>query len=386
MTGDVTSTLSNLPSTTTSSTSGGSSTSAAVSTRSRTSPNAQPQILVPAGIFGDIVGGLASTIGETAGGWFGNKELGRTLGTAAGPLIKYFSPFEVYAPSVAPQSTGPQAAPPAGPDEAVVVVPAGFLSGVLGGIGGKLLGGVVGGLFGNKDLGSTIGGAAGGAIGSFFGPFEVVPPSLVPASAGPGGSSSSDDALVVVPAGFFGNLLGATAGAIGNLIGGKRGQEIGDIAGSLAKQLLPWSVLPPEVTPQSAGPDGQQKAGEELVVVPAFFLGNVLKNYGDLITCFPRDLLNAHKPTIADVKNADIAPFQAVPAALAPAAAGGAPTAPEDTLMFVPAGLFGSLLSGLGSTLGNAVGGLFGHAQTGEAIGGIVGQVGNLLPFSVVPR
>jgi hypothetical protein len=43
-----------------------------------------PLIVVPAGFVGDIVGSLAGTIGEVTGGWFGNKNLGKTLGQAAG--------------------------------------------------------------------------------------------------------------------------------------------------------------------------------------------------------------------------------------------------------------------------------------------------------------
>ena len=116
---------------------------------------AGPLVVVPAGIFGDIVGSLAGTIGEQVGGWFGDKALGKSLGSAAGPLYSHFSPFQLVPPAVVAQSTGP-GAQPTGRDEALVTVPSGFLTGLLGGVGGDLIGGALGDLFGNKDLGSRI--------------------------------------------------------------------------------------------------------------------------------------------------------------------------------------------------------------------------------------
>jgi len=344
-------------------------------------------VVVPAGIFGDIVGSLAGTIGEQVGGWFGDKALGGAIGSAAGPLISHFSPFQILPPAVVAQSAGP-GAQPTGREEALVVVPSGFLTGLLGGVGGDLIGGALGDLFGNKDLGSQIGSAAGGALGSIFGPFQVVPPALVPASAGPAGGQGNQEAMVVVPAGWLGDLFGGIASGVGQLIGGDTGNTVSTIGTGIG-QIIPWSALPPQVSPSSAGPGGTTVT-DELVVVPAGWLSSIASTFAGTIgsglggllgnSQLGQQLGDAAAPFIKMI------PFSMVPENFQPAAAGPGGLAPQDQLVFVPAGIFGGLLGSFGGLLGSAVGGIFGDSETGGEVGDFVGQLGKLLPFQVVPE
>ena len=349
--------------------------------------SAGPMMVVPAGLFGDIVGSLAGTIGEQVGGWFGDKALGKSLGSAAGPLISHFSPFQILPPTVAAASSGPDVGS-AAQKETLVVVPSGFLTGLLGGVGGDLIGGALGGLFGNKELGSQIGSAAGGALGSVFGPFQVLPPQLQPASAGPGGDQAPQDAMIVVPAGWLGDLFGGISSGVGQLIGGDTGKTVATIGGGIG-QLLPWSALPPELSPASAGAEGASPT-EELVVVPAGWLSSIASTFAGTIGSGIGGLLgNAQLGRqIGDTAAPliQMIPFSVVPQNLQPAAAGPGGLAPQDQLVFVPAGVFGGLLSSFGGLLGSAVGGIFGDAKTGGAIGDVVGKLGQFVPFQVLPE
>lgn len=286
-----------------------------------------PLMVVPSGFIADILSGLSGTIGEVAGDIFGNAALGKQIGVAAGPLVKLL-PFQIVPPAVAPESSGPQAGASgavSGSGESMIVVPEAFLGGLLGGIGGNLLGGAIGGLFGGsgKQTGSSIGSAIGGIFGGLL-PFQVVPPALLPQSTGPEGGSTDQEPMVVVPAGFFGDLLSGVAGTVGGIAGGlfggsqgaQTGQQLGNTLSPILK-LFPFQDVPPQLLPQSTGPDGSSTEQERLIVVPA--------------------------------------------------------------------GFFGSLLSGLSGTIGGAVGGLFGDAKTGQAIGGGLSPILSLLPFQVVP-
>ena len=346
-----------------------------------------PMMVVPAGIFGDIVGSLAGTIGEQVGGWFGEKALGKTLGSAAGPLISHFSPFQILPPTVVAASTGPGTGP-TGREETLVVVPAGFLTGLLGGVGGDLIGGALGGLFGNKELGSQIGSAAGGALGSVFGPFQVVPPQLEPASTAPATGQAAQEAMVVVPAGWLGDLFGGISSGVGQLIGGDTGKTVATV-GSGIGQLLPWSALPPELSPASAGPEGATTT-EQLVVVPAGWLSSIASTFAGTIGSGIGGLLGNARlgkqigETAAPL--IEMIPFSMVPQNLQPAATGPGGLAPQEQLVFVPAGVFGGLLSSFGGLLGSAVGGIFGDSQTGRVIGDVAGQLGQFVPFQVIPE
>ena len=50
-----------------------------------------------------------------------------------------------------------------------------------------------------------------------------------------------------------------------------------------------------------------------------------------------------------------------------------------------PQAFFGNLLGQLGQPLGGAIGSLFGNQQLGSQLGGVAGQLGRFLPFSVDP-
>lgn len=347
---------------------------------------AGPLMVVPAGLFGDILGSLAGTIGEQVGGWFGDKALGKTVGSAAGPLIKHFSPFQVLPPQLVTASAGPgdQAG---GPEESLVVVPAGFLTGLLGGVGGSLLGGVVGGLFGNKKLGSDIGSAAGGALGSIFGPFSVVPAENTQTGGSSKGAPQGEQSMVLVPAGWLGDLFGGIASATGQIIGGDTGRTVAQIGGGIGK-LVPWQALPPELSPASTGPDGGSST-DELVVVPAGWLGNLASVFSGTIGYGVGGLLgNAQLGKQVGDAAAPVfkmLPFSVAPQELQPQSSGPGGIAAEDKLVVVPAGVFGGLLGSFGGLLGSAVGGIWGQPDLGKTIGDTVGQFGKFLPFQVLP-
>jgi hypothetical protein len=333
-----------------------------------------PMLVVPAGFVGDLLGGLSGTIGEIAGGIFGDARTGKKIGDVLSDPIKQLVPFSIVPPAVAPASAGPGAA--AGPSEALVVVPAGFIGGLLGGLGGSLLGSTVGGWFGDSSTGGDIGKAAGGALGAIL-PFSVVPPTVAPASAGPD-AGTEREAMVVVPAGFFGDLVSGISHAVGDIVGGDTGNTISTV-GSFGS-LLPFSTVPPALAPASAGPDGIATT-QELVAVPASFVGSLLTGLaGTLLnkaTSDPGGLLSS----AADVLSS-VLPFHTLPPTLQPASASpaGMPADPRDQLMVVPAGLFGNLLSGLAGTIGGAVAG-----DTGKAIGEAASGLISMLPFHAVP-
>jgi hypothetical protein len=343
-------------------------------------PGDGPLMVVPAGFIGEVLGSLSGTIGEITGGFFGNAPMGKKIGEAAGPLATLL-PFTIIPPSVAPQGAGPESAGHGGSSETLVVVPSAFLGGLLGGIGGSLLGGTVGDWLGNKGAGETIGETVGGALGGLL-PFSVVPPTVAPASAGPL-AGTTQEAMVVVPAGFFGNLLSGLSGTIGDLVGGDTGKSIGDTASPLLK-LLPFQTVPPELAPQSAGPDGAAKT-DDLVVLPAGFFGSMLSGLAGTIGSTVGGWLGdsgtgkAIGEGVAPVL--DLLPFHAVPSELLPASTGPATTPdPADQLMLVPAGLFGHLLSGLAGTVGDMIS----DQPIAKTVSGVAGGLLDMLPFHTV--
>ena len=80
-----------------------------------------------------------------------------------------------------------------------------------------------------------------------------------------------------------------------------------------------------------------------------------------------------------------ILPFSVLPQSAGPGVAGSAVQVPQEQLIAVPAGLFGSLLKTLGGPIGGAIGGLFGNAGLGQQIGQTAGGIGTIVPFSVLP-
>ncbi|MGW4369030.1 hypothetical protein ACWEKT_25620 [Nocardia takedensis] len=312
----------------------------------------EPLVLVPAGFIADIVGGLSGTIGELTGGYFGNAELGKQIGDAASPLIKLF-PFQIVAPQVAPAGAGPDDSG-GGSQDAMVIVPAAFLGGILGGIGGKLLGGSVDKwLGGSGSTGSSVGSAVGGFLGGLL-PFQVVPPTLMPQAAGPDGQAPQEP-LVVVPAGFFGNLLGAVAGTFGKVVAGDTGRKVGEAAAPLF-DLIPFHDVPDELIAHP-GDAGGSSSDEKLVVLPAGFfssiVGGLAETIGGEIGSWFGDSETGAAVGGGVGTIIEMLPFHAVPDALLPAAVGpAAEQSPAEKLMFVPAQLFSNLLSGLSGSVG----------------------------------
>ena len=347
--------------------------------------NDGPLMVVPAGFVANIVGGLSGTIGEITGGFFGNAPLGKSIGEASSDLIKLL-PFQVIPPAVDPQSAGPDGGGK-GSSEALIVVPSAFLGGLLGGIGGGLLGGTVGKWLGNEEAGKTAGSTLGGILGGLV-PFSVVPPSVTPQSAGPDGGSAPQEPMVVVPAGFFGNLLGGLSETLGDVIAGPTGKQVGKSISPFVK-LLPFQTVPPAFAPQSAGPDGAPQS-QELVVLPVGFFGNLLSGLagtvGGVVGGLFGDAATGKAVGDAAAPVLDLLPFHAVPPTLLPQSTGpgGADADPSEQMMLVPAGLFGSLLSGLAGTVGGAVGGIFGDAKTGKAVGDLASPLLGLLPFQTI--
>jgi hypothetical protein len=345
-----------------------------------------PMVLVPAGFFGDLLSNVSGTVGEITGGLLGNAALGRQIGQAASPFAKLL-PFQVIPPQVAPQSAGPDGAGESGgSSETLVVVPAGFIGGILGGLGGNLLGGAIGDLFGGKDTGSSIGSTIGGVVGGLL-PFQVVPPELMPQSAGPQPTQpTSDEAMVVVPAGFFGDLLSGVAGTVGHLVGGDTGQQVGEAASPFLK-LIPFQAVPDDLAPQSTGPGGDTST-QDLVVLPAGFFGNLLSGLSETVGGAVGGLFGdartgqAIGSGVAPILN--MLPFHVVPPALVPQSAGPGGRPQDEQMLFVPAGLFGGLLNTWGGVLGSTVGGIFGDEKTGRVVGDAAAALGKLLPFSVV--
>jgi len=344
-------------------------------------------VVLPAGFFGDLISNFAGTIGEVAGGAFGASGTGRQVGEALSPIAKLL-PFTVIPPSVAPQSAGPKS-DQQGPDQAMVVVPAGFLGGLLGGIGGNVLGGVVGGWLGNSQTGGDIGSAAGGILGGLL-PFQVLPTALAPQSVGPDGQPKQQQ-MIVVPAGFFGDLLSGVARTIASSTDNSTVSTIAGI-GSQLSSLLPFQEVPPSLLPQSAGPGGTagSSAQDKMIVVPAGFLGNMLSGLAETVGAAVGGALGnaqtgqavgaAAKPLL------ELLPFHTVPPQLAPQSTGPNNGSQQD-LMVVPAGLFGGLLSSFAGAIGGAIGSIAGDSQTGQAFGNAAAPFLNLLPFSVVaPR
>lgn len=343
--------------------------------------------LVPAGFVGDILGSLSGTIGEITGGWFGNAALGKQIGDTASPFVKLL-PFQVGAPSVAPQSTGPGGSPEQqGPQETLIVVPNAFLGGILGGIGGNLLGGTVGKWLGDEETGGDVGSAVGGFLGGLL-PFQVVPPALMPQSTGPDGpvAPTGDEAMIVVPAGFFGNLLSGAAQTFSSIKPG----VFGDVAGAASPflKLLPFQAVPSEYAPQSAGPGGTQQE-IAMTVLPAGFFGSLLSGMAESVGGAVGGLFGSSGTgaeigkSVAPILN--MMPFHAVPPGLVPQSTGPA-GAPQEQMLFVPAGLFGSLLSGWGGTLNSLVSDWTGSSTAGDVAEGLAGILGDISPFSVLPQ
>ncbi|NQX28519.1 hypothetical protein HQQ81_14320 [Microbacteriaceae bacterium VKM Ac-2854] len=325
-------------------------------------------VMVPAGLFGNLLSGIAETVGGAIGG-----STGRKIGQAASPLLGLI-PWSVVPSAVEPQSTAPGTSAAASED--VIVLPAGFFGDLLS-AGADLLGQVSGGTV--EKVTST--------ASPFLKllPWSTVPAGFTPQSAAPGTAATTED-MIMVPAGFFGNLLAGAAGLIGKAVGGSTGEAVGQAAAPLIK-LFPWSAIPAGVSPQSAGPGGEAApaATEDLVVVPAGFFKSLVGGIAQKLSGQGGTVGTVAK--VAGVVNSFL-PWSTVPSGVAPQSAGPGAAAATDDLVLVPAGFLSGLLGSIGGGFaGKAIGGLFGNAKLGQQIGsGAGGAIGSIFgPFSVVP-
>jgi hypothetical protein len=329
---------------------------------------AENLVMVPAGLFGNLLSGIAETVGGAIGG-----STGRTIGKAASPLLGLI-PWSVVPSAVEPQSVAPGAA--AAPSEDVIVLPAGFFGDLLS-AGADLLG---------QATGGTVGEVAGTASGLLkLLPWSTVPAGFTPQNAAPGTAATSED-MIMVPAGFFGNLLSGAAGLIGKAVGGSTGEAVGQAAAPLIK-LFPWSAIPAGVSPMSAGPGGASvpAADEDLIVVPAGFFSSLVGGIAQKLSGQGGTVGTVAK--VAGVVSSFL-PWSTVPSGVAPQSAGPGAAAAGEDLVLVPAGFLSGILGSIGGGFaGKAIGGLFGNKTLGEQIGaGAGGALGSFFgPFSVVP-
>ena len=241
------------------------------------------------------------------------------------------------------------------------VVPQGLFGGLLGGPLGGLIGGGIGSLLGNQNLGRQIGSTIG-TVGGGFLPFSVDP--LTAAYA---------QQQQLAPQGFFGNLLGQVGaplgGAIGSIFGNQQlGSQLGGAAGQLGR-YLPFSV-----DPLTAAYAQQQQQ-----LAPQGFFGNLLGQLGAplggaLGSIFGQQQLGSQIGSAAGQLGRYL-PFSVDPLTAAYA----------QQQQLAPQGFFGNLLGQVGAPLGGAIGSIFGQQQLGNQLGGLAGQLGRYLPFSVQP-
>ena len=182
-------------------------------------------------------------------------------------------------------------------------------------------------------------------------PFQVIPPTLAPQSAGPEAAQGTDETLVVVPAGFLGGIIGGLGGnllggAIGGLFGSSdTGGSIGSTVGGVIGGLLPFQVVPPQLMPQSSGPETAPSQDDAMVVVPAGFFGDLLSGVAGTVGHLVggdtgQKIGEAASPFLG------LLPFQTVPPKLAPQSTGPDGTEKAQEMVVLPAGFFGNLLSG----------------------------------------
>ena len=207
--------------------------------------------------------------------------------------------------------------------------PQGFLGGLLGAPLGGLIGKGIGGLFGNAQMGNKIGQWAGGVGGALlpFGADPVQQAQLQQQIQQEQLMQQAQMAQQLNPQGFFGNLIGHVGRPLGGLIGstfGNRnlGNTIGGIAGGLGRFL-----------PFSADPVQQAQLQQQIQ----------LEQLQQLQQLQQAQQLN-------------------------------------------PQGWFGDIISQVGRPLGGAIGGAFGNAGLGNAIGDVASQIGRILPFNVDPQ
>jgi hypothetical protein len=186
----------------------------------------------PQGVVGDLLSGLAPTIGTTIGSTAGNQQLGTQLGNVAAELAKYLPFSAIPTAQPMPQLIGgdPRTYSPQG------------IFGDLIASTAPTIGTTVGDWAGNQQLGTSIGNVAS-QVAKYL-PFSATPTAFQPPPF------YTPIPQSYAPQGIFGSLLG---GPLGNTVGGQigdwlgnrqLGESLGSTIGGVAGDLLPFSAIP----------------------------------------------------------------------------------------------------------------------------------------------
>ncbi len=178
----------------------------------------------------------------------------------------------------------------------------------------------------------------------------------------------------LTPYGFLGDIAGAVLPSAGRALGGmfghqQLGQQLGGYAGQLAQRFSPWEAGP-MMAPMAVGPVG---VGPQ--ITPYGFLGDiagaVLPTAGRALGgMFGHQQLGQQLGGYAGQLAQRFSPWEAGPM-MAPMAVGPVGVGPQIT----PYGILGDIAGAVLPTAGRALGGMFGHQQLGQQLGGYAGQL-----------
>jgi hypothetical protein len=256
--------------------------------------------------------------------------------------------------------------------------PQGFFGDLLGSVA-QPLGGAIGGMFGHQQLGNQLGGM-GGQLAHLL-PFSAQGPQGFGGQMGGQGQWGGQQGQFA-PQGFIGDMLGSVAQPLGSTIGAhfghqQLGSQLGGLGGQLA-QLLPFSAQGPQM-------GGMQPEGQ---FAPQGFLGGLLGGTGGgalgnwIGGQFGNPGLGKTIGSAAGGVLGGLLPFSAQGPQGFGGQMGGQGQWGGQQGQFAPQGFFGDLLGSVAQPLGGAIGGMFGHQQLGNQLGGMGGQLAHLLPFS----
>ncbi|MGZ8340091.1 MAG: hypothetical protein ACXWU9_10970 [Telluria sp.] len=342
--------------------------------------------LAPQGFFGGLLGApLGGAIGRGIGGLFGNSGLGNQIGQIAGGIGGSLLPFgadpvsQAYAQQAQQQQMLQQLQQQQQQQQAGQFAPQGWFGNLIGQVG-QPLGGAIGGLFGNAGAGQTIGGVAG-QLG------KLLPFGADPVAAAYAQQLQQAQQQQFSPQGWGGNLLSKIGQPLGSTVGGwfgnaGLGSTIGGAVGQLGK-LLPFGADP------VAAAYAQQLQAQQQQLAPQGWIGDLIGRVAEPIGSTVGGWLGNEGvgSTIGEVAGqlGQFLPFGADPVAAAYAQQ-QMQQAAQQQQQLAPQGWFGNIIGQVGQPLGGAIGGLFGNRSAGQAIGGIAGQLGSLLPFGAEPQ
>jgi hypothetical protein len=126
--------------------------------------------------------------------------------------------------------------------------------------------------------------------------------------------------------------------------------------------------------PTGQGTGRSDGRGEDLIAVPAGLWGSIIAGLGGAAGHIIGGKTGQTISSISQGIGA-VSPFSTIPSGAGPQGQPGG----ED-LIAVPAGLWGSIIAGLGGAAGHIIGG-----NTGQTISSISQTVGAVSPFSIIP-